>query len=143
MKFNKFVVLLVMATAMPLATVEGVHASVTPSGTYVADEHRWSYNQAKKHYSRVYKLAYFENRMTSDQDDAYYTLGYYRKGKVTNKRLSTAMGNNSFTEVIDPDLKTPYVGYSKKHGAWYIHRPPYNLYNQPAVSGKVTAKEAD
>lgn len=48
MKINKFVVALVMATAMPLATVESVHASVTPSGTYVADAHRWSYNQAKK-----------------------------------------------------------------------------------------------
>lgn len=141
MKINKFVVALVMATAMPLATVESVHASVTPSGTYVADAHRWSYNQAKKHYSRVYKLAYFENRMTGDQDDAYYTLGYYRKGKIINKRLST--DNNDFTEIIDPNLKTPYVGYSKKHDAWYIHRPPYNMYNQPAVSGKVTAKEAD
>lgn len=141
MKFNKFVVLLVMATAMLLATVEGVHASATPSGTYVAGAHRWSYNQAKKHYSRVYKLAYFENRMTSDQDDAYYTLGYYRKGKIINKRISAE--NNDFTEVIDPNLKTPYVGYSEKHDAWYIHRPPYNMYNQPAVSVKVTAKEAD
>ena len=48
-----------------------------------------------------------------------------------------------FIEVIDPNLKTPFVQIKKHDHAntYYIHRPPYSQYNQPTVKGSVAAKE--
>lgn len=89
---------------------------------------------------QVYKLAYFENRANDDIDNQYFSLGYYKNGKIISKDLSTG---NSFKEIIDPNIKTPYV---VKYGEiYYIHRPPYSLYNQDElkIEGKVNDKSTE
>lgn len=104
---------------------------------------RLSYQKAKKEntHSKVYKLAFFENRTTHDSDNLYYTIGYYSHGKIAYKNVSTETFGDKFAEVIQADLDTPYV--VKTDNGWYIHRPPYStMYNSPDVniSGKVSDK---
>lgn len=89
---------------------------------------------------QVYKLAYFENRADDDIDSQYFSLGYYKNGKIISKDLSS---RNVFEEIIDPNIKTPYV---VKYGEiYYIHRPPYSLYNQDElkIGGEVSDKSAE
>lgn len=95
-----------------------------------------SYQKAKKKWKKVYKLAFFENE-SSDSDRQYWKLGWYQGGKL--KQYTLDSDDNEWQEIVDPNLKTPYVVL--KGGSAVIHRPPYNMYNQPAVSGTVTAKE--
>lgn len=104
---------------------------------------RLSYKEAKKEntHSKVYKLAFFENRTTHDSDNLYYTIGYYSHGKIAYKNVSTETFGDKFAEVIQADLDTPYV--VKTDNGWYIHRPPYStMYNSPDanISGKVSDK---
>ena len=92
-------------------------------------------------YSKVYKLAFFENRTTHDSDNLYYTIGYYLHGKIAYKNVSTETFGDKFAEVIQADLDTPYV--VKTDNGWYIHRPPYSqMYNSQdtSISGKVSDK---
>lgn len=107
-----------------------------------------SYKYAKKHLKHVYKLAFFENEASDDDDTTYYKLGWYTsKNKLKQHTLSS--DDDSWQEIVDPNLKTPYVVISNDGSGWggdynvAIHRPPYNMYNQPVVSGKVTAKEGN
>lgn len=95
-----------------------------------------SYQKAKKKWKKVYKLAFFENE-SSDSDRQYWKLGWYQGGKLKQHTLDS--DGNEWQEIVDPNLKTPYVVL--KDGSAVIHRPPYNMYNQPAVSGTVTTKE--
>lgn len=100
-----------------------------------------SYQKAKKKWKKVYKLAFFENE-SSDSDRQYWKLGWYQGGKLKQYTLSDGNGwqeGNEWQEIVDPNLKTPYVVLEGNSAV--IHRPPYNMYNQPAVSGTVTAKE--
>lgn len=96
-----------------------------------------SYQQAKKH-GNTYKLAFFENKASDDTDTTYYALGYYDDGNLVQKQLNS--DSNAFNEIIEPNCKVPYVQISKS-GHYWIHRPPYNTYNQPAVKGTVTSKD--
>ena len=107
-----------------------------------------SYKYAKKHLKHVYKLAFFENEASDDDDTTYYKLGWYTsKHKLKQHTLSS--DDDSWQEIVDPNLKTPYDVISNDGRGWggdnnvAIHRPPYNMYNQPMVSGKVTAKEGN
>lgn len=142
MKNKSLVGLLVGGAVLGMSTT--ALASTTPSGTYVKEQHRMSYETAKKQSGKTYKLAFLENRASNDSDDAYYTLGYYSGGKIKTVNFDTSEAN-SFIEVIDPNLKTPFVQIkTHKHEmgvAYYIHRPPYNMYNQPTMKGHVTAKQ--
>lgn len=88
----------------------------------------------------AYKLAFFENRISDDTERQYFTLGYYKDGTLIKKDLDTS--SDKFWEIIEPDIKTPYVRIASD-GTYYIHRPPYSQYNQPLIKGKVTAKEND
>lgn len=111
----------------------------TASASYQGQEdglQQVSYQKAKKKWKKVYKLAFFENE-SSDTDTQYWKLGWYQGGKL--KQYTLDSDNNEWQEIVDPNLKTPYVVL--KGGSAVIHRPPYNMYNQPAVSGTVTVKE--
>lgn len=105
-----------------------------------------SYQRAKKKWksSKVYKLAFFENE-SSDSERQYWTLGYYKGGKLKQQTIDS--NGDRWQEIVDPNLKTAYVVISDNgfgdDNRFVIHRPPYNMYNQPAVSGTVTAKEGE
>lgn len=67
-----------------------------------------SYKYAKKHLKHVYKLAFFENEASDDDDTTYYKLGWYTaKHKLKQHTLSS--DDDSWQEIVDPNLKTPYV----------------------------------
>lgn len=110
-----------------------------------------SYRQAKKRWKHVHKLAFFENESSDSTDTTYYALGYYVHGKLYQYTLDS--NNDAWQEIVDPNLKTPYVVINNNDNnnnrafgrdtVIAIHRPPYNMYNQPAVSGKVTAKDGE
>lgn len=95
-----------------------------------------TYQDAKSH-GHVYKLDFFENKAADDDDTTYYELGYYKDGELKQKELTNT---DNFKEVIEPNCKVPYVQIDH-NGRYWIHRPPYNMYNQPAVKGTVTDKE--
>lgn len=95
-----------------------------------------SWADAKTH-ARTYKLGYFENRASDDDDNTYYEIGYYKKGELVKANLDKS---DQYMEVIEPNCKVPYVQIDKD-GKYWIHRPPYNTYNQPPVKGTVTDKE--
>lgn len=95
-----------------------------------------SYQKAKKKWKKVYKLAFFENE-SNDSDIQYWKLGWYQGGKL--KQYTLDSNENYWQEIVDPNLKTPYVVLDGS--SVVIHRSPYNMYNQPAISGIVTAKE--
>lgn len=104
---------------------------------------RWTYatQKRKNHHSHVWKLAYFEPYVTDNNDNSYYTIGWWVKGKVHQTDVNSL---DNFREVIDANLDTPYVVKTSR-GGWYIHRPPYNtLYNAPnsGIDGKVSEKSA-
>lgn len=143
MQIKKLFLTSLMAVGMIGATAVSpvvVHADF---GDLSQGKSQLSYKQAKKHWSHVYKLAFFDNE-ASDADSQYYKLGWYRNGKL--KQYTLDSDDDSWQEIIDPNLKTPYVvfnGGTDGGANVAIHRPPYNMYNQPAVSGKVTAKVGD
>lgn len=91
----------------------------------------------------VYKLAFFENRANSDIETQYYTIGYYDNNKLVKKNINS--NDNDYKEIIEPNLTTPWVRIQNEdgHTKYYIHRAPYNQYNQPLIKGKVTAKEGN
>lgn len=86
---------------------------------------------------RVYKLAFFDYMGTSDNDTLRYRLGYYKHGQLYVRTLNS--DDDHFKEVIAPNLAKPYVVIDED-GNYFIHRPPYNMYNQPIVKGKITDK---
>lgn len=103
-----------------------------------------SYNYAKRHLKHVYKLAFFENESSDSDDTVYYKIGWYTsKNKL--KQYTLDNDNDTWQEIVDPNLKTPYVIISSSNPSYnvVIHRPPYTMYNQPLVSGKVTSKEGN
>lgn len=129
-------------TLLTLATVSGMLLGAAGSASASFDNQEevgtkcYSYAKAKKIWPKVYKLAFFENE-AGDSDCQYWKLGWYRGGKL--KQYTLDSNNNHWQEVVDPNLKTPYVVLDGD--SVVVHRPPYNMYNQPAVSGTVTAKE--
>lgn len=142
MPFRKVALVVLMSSAILLTGCESL-GQEQEKGVFAT--HRLSYEkmvakcQSKKE-GRVYKLAYFENRATSDIHRQYFSLGYYKNGKIISKGLSSV---DFFREIIDPNLKTPYV--VKDGVAYYIHRPPYSLYNQDElqIEGKVNDKSTE
>lgn len=119
----------------------GVSASIANDNSIASS--RISYQKSKKEnkHNKVYKLAFFESRTTYDDENLYYTIGYYSHGKVAYKNVSTKWTSDQFVEVIQADLDTPYV--VKTGRGWYIHRPPYStVYNSQDtnISGKVSDK---
>lgn len=101
-----------------------------------------SYQKARKRWKHVHKLAYFENESSDSDDRVYYGMGWYYKGRLRTCTLDS--DGDAWQEIVDPNLTTPYVVFEKPGMGTsnvVIHRPPYNLYNQPQVSGKVTEKE--
>ncbi|MDF4188265.1 hypothetical protein PV941_04150 [Ligilactobacillus salivarius] len=87
---------------------------------------------------RVYKLAFFENKADDDIHNQYFSLGYYKNGKLIQKELDSY---DNYSEVIDPALQIPYVVIDDS-GEYHVHRPPYSMYNSPEtnISGKVSEK---
>lgn len=139
---RKIVLVALMSSAILLTACES-QGEEQQKGIFAT--HHLSYEQMvakckSKKEGRVYKLAYFENRATSDEDSQYFSLGYYKKGKMVSKGLSSL---DFFKEIIDPNLKTPYV--VKDGETYYIHRPPYSLYNQDElqIGGKVSGKSTE
>lgn len=97
-----------------------------------------SYEKARKLSKHVYKLLYFENQATSNNKKAYYSLGWYNHDdQVVSARLDST--NDAYKEIISYNIKTPYL-YIANDKTCYIHRPPYIVYNQPVIKGKVEAK---
>lgn len=143
MSFRKVVLVALMSSAILLTACE---SRGQEQRAEVFATHHLSYEkmvakcQSKKE-GRVYKLAYFENRATNDEDSQYFSLGYYRNGKIVSKGLYS--GQDFYREIIDPNLKTPYV--VKDGVTYYIHRPPYSLYNQDElqIEGRVNDKSAE
>lgn len=132
-----FVGLSLTALSTPLIA----HASMDANDMAKA---RWTYatQKRKNHHAHVWKLAYFEPYTTDDDNTSYYTIGWWSKGKVHQTDVDSR-SFDSFREVIDANLDTPYV--VKVDKAWYIHRPPYStLYNAPdsGINGKVSEKSA-
>lgn len=120
----------------------GASANITSDNSIASS--RISYKKAKKEnkHNKVYKLAFLENRTTYyDDEDLFYTIGYYSHGKIAYKNVSTRFSSDRFVEVIQADLDTPYV--VKTDYGWYIHRPPYStMYNSPEanINGEVSDK---
>lgn len=87
---------------------------------------------------RVYKLAFFENKADDDINNQYFSLGYYKNGKLIQKELSSY---DKYSEVVDPALQTPYVVIDD-YGKYHVHRPPYSMYNSPEanINGEVSDK---
>lgn len=87
---------------------------------------------------RVYKLAFFENKADDDINNQYFSLGYYKNGKLIQKELSSY---DKYSEVVDPALQTPYV-LIDDYGKYHVHRPPYSMYNSPEanINGEVSDK---
>lgn len=87
---------------------------------------------------RVYKLAFFENKADDDIKNQYFSLGYYKNGKLIQKELDSY---DNYSEVIDPALQIPYVVIDD-YGEYHVHRPPYSMYNSPEtnISGEVSDK---
>lgn len=127
-----------------LSTPLLAHASLNENEMAKA---RWTYAKQKRknHHAHVWKLAYFEPYSTDDDETSYYTIGWWVKGKVHQTDVDSH-SLDSFREVIDANLDTPYVvKTSGGHSTWYIHRPPYStLYNAPdsGINGKVVEKSA-
>ncbi|MBT9670512.1 hypothetical protein GPK34_00475 [Secundilactobacillus kimchicus] len=103
--------------------------------TQITTNTRMSYQKAKSSFNYVYKLSFFEGRIvTNDNSYAHYSLGIYKGSKLAIDTDPDAV------EVIDTKVgTTPYV--IKKKGCYYVHRAPYQQYNQPAFKGTVTGKE--
>lgn len=143
MKIRKVVLVALMSSAILLTGCES-QGKEQEKGVFAT--HHLSYEkmvakcQSKKE-GQVHKLAYFENRATSDEDSQYFSLGYYRNGKIVSKGLYS--GQDFYKEIIDPNLKTPYV--VKDGATYYIHRPPYSLYNQYElqIEGNVNDKSEE
>lgn len=147
MQLKHFVITALAVTSMFGATAistQPVHADYSYL-TSSNGRNKISYQAAKKRWKHVYKLAFFENESSDDTDTTYYNLGWYMGGKLHQHTLDS--DGDSWQEIVDPNLKTPYVVINKgrfgKEATIAIHRPPYNFYNQPAVSGKVTAKDGE
>lgn len=85
----------------------------------------------------TYKLAYFEARANDDVDHQYYSLGFYKDGKL--QKVNLYSDRDHYQEIIVPNLENPYVKVTNRE--YLIYRPPYTMYNQPIVKGKVTEKE--
>ncbi len=123
----------------------GITVGLAINGISTVHAAKWyernvSYQTQKKHNKLTYKLAFFENVADNDTESQYYVLGWYdSKGKIHQKKIWSAFTN--YSEYVDPNLKIPYVVMSPDGDAYYIHRPPYTMYNQPAVEGTVSAKE--
>lgn len=97
-----------------------------------------SYEKARKLSNHVYKLLYFENQAISNTNRAYYSLGWYNHDDhVVSARLNST--DDDYKEIISYNIKTPYL-YISNDKTFYIHRPPYVVYNQPIIKGKVEAK---
>ncbi|WP_300723653.1 hypothetical protein [Lactobacillus hominis] len=86
---------------------------------------------------KTYKLAYFEARAIDDIKHQYYSLGFYKDGKLEKVNLQS--NTDRYQEIIVPNLENPYVKVT--NGGYLIYRSPYTMYNQPIVKGKVTEKE--
>lgn len=138
MPFRKVMLVALMSSAILLTGCKRHGQQVEHFATHHLSYEKMTVKCQKE--GQVYKLAYFENRANSDIDNQYFSLGYYKNGKIISKDLSTG---NSFKEIIDPNIKTPYV---VKYGEiYYIHRPPYSLYNQDElkIEGKVNDKSEE
>lgn len=85
----------------------------------------------------TYKLAYFEARASNDVDHQYYSLGFYKDGKL--QKVNLRSNRDRYQEIIVPNLENPYVKVINR--GYLIYRPPYTMYNQPIVKGKVMEKE--
>ena len=87
---------------------------------------------------RVYKLAFFENKADDDIHNQYFSLGYYKNGKLIQKELDSY---DKYSEVVDPALQIPYVVIDDS-GEYHVHRPPYSMYNSPEanINGEVSDK---
>lgn len=87
---------------------------------------------------RVYKLAFFKNKADDDIHNQYFSLGYYKNGKLIQKELDSY---DNYSEVIDPALQIPYVVIDDS-GEYHVHRPPYSMYNSPEanINGEVSDK---
>lgn len=137
-KLGKLMLTTGVLAGVMFGTVTSVSASFQAQDTGLSQV---SYQKAKKKWksSKVYKLAFFENESSNNDDRQYWTLGYYKGSKLKQQTLDS--DGDSWQEIVDPNLKTAYVVITGTD--FVIHRPPYNMYNQPAVSGTVTAKEGE
>lgn len=143
MHLRKTMLFFLMASAILLTGCEsnGEEQRANDFATHhLSYEQMVSKCQSKKE-GQVYKLAYFENRANNEVSNQYFSLGYYRNGKIVSKGLYS--GQDFYKEIIDPNIKTPYV--VKDGGKYYIHRPPYSLYNQDElqIGGEVSDKSAE
>lgn len=142
MKIRKVVLVALMLSAILLTGCEskGREQEKGVFATYHLSYEKMVAKCQSKKEGRVYKLAYFENRANSDIHSQYFSLGYYKNGKMISKGLSSV---DYYKEIIDPNLKTPYV--VKDGETYYIHRPPYSLYNQDElqIEGKVNDKSEE
>lgn len=154
-KLNKaLLIALLMATAT--TTLAGCSAddestSTIPSSSMTDSDNSISYKNltyetAKKKGLKPYKLAYFEQLTnTADQDDAHFTLGFYRDGRLIQYH-NLSSSDYDFHEFANANIDVPFVIIKSSSGVnddIYIYRPPYNQYNQPVVKGKVTQKLGD
>lgn len=96
-----------------------------------------SYQKMKKQNNRTYPLVYFENVANSFRESSSYVIGYKKNGVVVKKAFDGGFEN--YKEIVDPDLDVPYVVIND--GDYYIHRPPYYIFNQEKVEGEVSEKE--
>ena len=142
MKFNKKIVsgtigLLAMFMLAGCEDTDSSHYTKSHKDTTVSIKKHMSYTKANEKF-RAYKLEYFENVISHDDDSAYYQVAYYDGSQIVSKRYDS----DDITEVVDTKSgDTPYVIISKDKENIVIHRLPYMTYNQAPVSGKVTTKE--
>ena len=142
MKFNKKIVLgaLGLLTVFTLAGCEDTDSSDYAKknvDTVTSIKKQMTYTAASNEF-RAYKLEYFENVISHDNETAYYQVAY----RVGNDAISKKYDSDDITEVVDTKSgDVPYVIVSQSKNKIVIHRPPYMTYNQAPVSGKVTAKE--
>ncbi|MHB9953611.1 hypothetical protein [Ligilactobacillus murinus] len=97
-----------------------------------------SYQKMKKQNKRTYPLVYFENVANTFKGSPSYVIGYRKENGVVVKKTLNADSEN-YKEIVDPDLDVPYVVIDGID--YYIHRPPYYIFNQEKVEGEVSEKE--
>lgn len=86
-----------------------------------------TYEEAKNDHraDHIYKLAFFENRASSDLDTQYYELGYYDHGQIKHIRINS--DDDTYHEIISPSITKAFVE-DRDGNEFVIHRPPYNMY---------------
>lgn len=125
-------VLLSIVCSTALTGCRALKSKTIKEETYI------SYQRMKRQNKRTYPLVYFENVADIFSERSSYAIGYKKENGAVVKKTLNADSEN-YKEIVDPDLDVPYVVIDGID--YYIHRPPYYIFDQEKVEGEVSEKE--